>query len=135
MVPRAEPRSYYGRSVLKTPVWTPEVPLYFWVGGLGGASSALAFGAELTGYHELARRAWLNAAAALGVSPALLISDLGVRRRFLNMLRVVKVTSPMSVGSWLLAGASSSTALAAASIVTGERRREGRVAGGAAAAL
>jgi hypothetical protein len=135
MVPRAEPRSYYGRPVLKSPVWTFEIPTYFWTGGVGGASAALAFGAELTGNDDLARRAWLNAGAALAVSPALLVSDLGVPRRFLNMLRVFKVTSPMSVGSWLLAGASSATALAAASSVTGERRREGRVAGAAAAAL
>jgi hypothetical protein len=135
MVPRAEPRSYYGRPVLKSPVWTPEIPLYFWTGGLGGASAGLAFGAELTGNEELARRAWANALAAMAVSPVLLISDLGVRRRFLNMLRVFKVTSPMSVGSWLLAGVSSTTALAATSSATGRRRREGRAAGAAAAVL
>jgi DMSO reductase anchor subunit len=33
-----------------------------------------------------------------------LVHDLGRRGRFLNMLRVFKPTSPMSVGSWLLAG-------------------------------
>lgn len=135
MVPPAEPRSYYGRPVLKAPVWTFEVPTYFWTGGVGGASAALAFGAELTGNEELARRAWANALGALAVSPALLVSDLGVPRRFINMLRVFKVTSPMSVGSWLLAGASSATALAAGSSLSGERRREGRVAGAVAAAL
>ena len=135
MVPPAEPRSYYGRPVLKPPVWTPEIPVYFWTGGLGGASAALAFGAELTGNEELARRAWANAFAAMAVSPALLISDLGVRRRFLNMLRVFKVTSPMSVGSWLLAGTSTATALAAGSSLGGVRRGEGRAAGAAAAVL
>jgi formate-dependent nitrite reductase membrane component NrfD len=44
----------------------------------------------------------------------LLVSDLGRPERFLNMLRVFKVTSPMSVGSWILfvSGGASSTAAA-----------------------
>ena len=48
------------------------------------------------------------------VSPLLLVADLGRPERFLNMLRVFKVTSPMSVGSWTLlaSGAASSTVLA-----------------------
>ena len=50
----------------------------------------------------LARRAWAAALGGVGVSPALLISDLGRPARFLNMLRMFKVTSPMSVGSWML---------------------------------
>jgi formate-dependent nitrite reductase membrane component NrfD len=103
MVPPAEPRSYYGRAVIKEPQWTFEVPIYFFTGGLAGASAGLAFAARLTGRKKLARVATGNAMAAIAVSPPLLISDLGVPRRFLNMLRVFKVTSPMSVGSWLVA--------------------------------
>jgi formate-dependent nitrite reductase membrane component NrfD len=102
MVPPAEPRSYYGRPVIKEPTWTPEIPIYFFTGGLAGASAGLAFVARLTGHEQLARAATGNAFAAVAVSPALLISDLGVPKRFLNMLRVFKVTSPMSVGSWIL---------------------------------
>ena len=102
MVPRAEARSYYGRPVIKQPVWTPEVPVYFFFGGMAGASAGLAFGARLLGRRKLARVATANAFAGVAVSPALLISDLGVPRRFLNMLRVFKVTSPLSVGSWIL---------------------------------
>jgi formate-dependent nitrite reductase membrane component NrfD len=102
MVPPAEPRSYYGRPVIKEPVWTPEIPIYFFTGGLGGASAGLAFVARLTGQKKLARVATGNAFAGIAASPVLLISDLGVPKRFLNMLRVFKVTSPMSVGSWLL---------------------------------
>ena len=96
-------QSYYDRPVIKSPVWTPEVPVYFFTGGLAGASAGLAFGARLRGNRRLARVATGNAFAAIAVSPLLLISDLGVRHRFLNMLRVFKVTSPMSVGSWVLA--------------------------------
>ena len=102
MVPPAEPRSYYGLPVIKEPVWTPEIPVYFFMGGLAGASAGLAFAARVTGRKKLARAATGNAFAAVAVSPVLLISDLGVPRRFLNMLRVFKVTSPMSVGSWII---------------------------------
>jgi hypothetical protein len=113
-IPRAEWRSYYGRPVLKQPVWNPEIPFYFFTGGLGGASAGLALVAGLRGNDALARRAWLNALAGVGASPPLLIADLGKSSRFLNMLRVFKVTSPMSVGSWLLAASGLATTLAAA---------------------
>ena len=96
--------SYYGRPVIKEPVWTPEIPVYFFTGGLAGASAGLGVLAELRGNEVLARRAWAVALAGVAVSPVLLISDLGVPTRFLNMLRMFKVTSPMSVGSWILAG-------------------------------
>src|SRR5207237_1114238 len=56
---------------------------------------------------------WAATAVAHVVSPILLISDLGRPERFLNMFRVFKVTSPMSVGSWIL-GASGTASGAAA---------------------
>ena len=74
-------RSYYGQPVLKEPVWTPEIPVYFFTGGLGGASAGLAFLSELRGNDQLARCAWAASFAGLAVSPPLLISDLGVPRR------------------------------------------------------
>jgi formate-dependent nitrite reductase membrane component NrfD len=106
--------SYYGRPIIKQPVWKPEVPLYFFTGGLAGASSVLHGFAKLAGNARLARSALLIGAAADTVSPALLISDLGRPERFLNMLRMFKVTSPMSVGSWILfvSGGASNTAAA-----------------------
>jgi hypothetical protein len=104
--------SYYGRPILKEPVWRPEIPLYFFFGGIAGASSLLHLGARVTGNETLARRSLLIGAAADIVSPALLVSDLGRPERFLNMFRVFKVTSPMSVGSWILlvSGGASNTA-------------------------
>ena len=99
---RDEFTSYYGRPVIKEPVWTPEIPIYFFTGGLAGASAGLSLLARLTGRRKLARAATGNAFLGIAVSPVLLISDLGVPARFLNMLRVFKVTSPMSVGSWIL---------------------------------
>jgi DMSO reductase anchor subunit len=94
--------SYYGRPVLKEPVWKHEIPLYFFTGGLGGASAVLSTVARAAGNERLARRSIYVGAAADAVSPLLLISDLGRPERFLNMFRVFKVTSPMSVGSWIL---------------------------------
>jgi formate-dependent nitrite reductase membrane component NrfD len=104
--------SYYGRPILKEPVWQPEIPCYFFTGGLAGASSVLHLTARLAGNETLARRTLFVAAAADVLSPVLLVSDLGRPERALNMLRVFKVTSPMSVGSWVLlvSGGASSTA-------------------------
>jgi hypothetical protein len=129
-----EMRSYYGRPILKEPVWQPEIPFYFFFGGIAGASSVLHAGARVTGNEVLARRSLLIGAAADLVSPALLISDLGRPERFLNMLRVFKVTSPMSVGSWILfvSGASST---AAAALELAGKWRPAKVASEAVSAL
>jgi hypothetical protein len=107
-------RSYYGRPIVKEPVWQPEIPWYFFTGGIAGASSLLSLVARLGGNERLAKTSLYVGAAADAVSPALLISDLGRPERFLNMFRVFKLTSPMSVGSWILlvsGGASSTAAL------------------------
>ena len=114
MVPRAEPRSYYGRPVVKPPVWSPEVPWYFFTGGILGGAATLALAAEWRGDERLAWSARVVAMCAGTVSPVLLISDLGRPARFFNMLRVFRPTSPMSVGSWLLAVAATSNAFAGA---------------------
>ena len=120
MVPQAEFTSYYGRPVLKEPVWkSPDVPGYLFLGGLAGASSALAAFAQLSGNRELSRASKTAAAGAISLSAAALVHDLGRPARFLNMLRVFKVTSPMSVGSWLLAAYGPVAGAAAVSEVTG----------------
>jgi polysulfide reductase-like protein len=132
---RDEPaRTYYGRPVVKQPVWKPEVPWYFFTGGLGGASTVLAFVAGLARNRPLARRSWLIAFAAFGLSPLLLIRDLGRPERFLNMLRVLKPTSPMSIGSWLLSITATSTGVATAGELFGWFPRIARYARPLAAA-
>ncbi len=94
---------YYGLPLLKEPVWTWEVPAYFFVGGAAGAAAAVGAAAQLTGAHgDLVRDARWIAAAGGALSAPLLIGDLGRPERFLNMLRVFKVQSPMSVGAWTL---------------------------------
>lgn len=116
---------YYGTPLLKPPQWTVEVPLYFFVGGAAGAAAVIAAVGSLSPANdELVRDAQWLAAIGGAVSPALLVADLGLPSRFLNMLRVFKVLSPMSVGSWTLVVFSSSAAAAA---VLGELQyRRGR---------
>ena len=78
MVPEAEFSSYYGRPVIKEPVWqAPDVAGYLFFGGLAGASSVLAAGAHLSGHRELARVAKLTALGAISLSAAALVHDLG----------------------------------------------------------
>jgi hypothetical protein len=115
-------RSYYGRPVIKEPTWKPQIPLYFFTGGLGGASSVLGYLARRSGNDELADRTVWIAGAADTASALLLISDLGRPERFHHMLRVFKVTSPMSVGSWILAFSGTASGIAAAAHTFGLRR-------------
>jgi hypothetical protein len=127
---------YYGRPIIKPPVWEErEIAGYLFTGGLAGASSILAAGADLTGRPALARGSRVMATGAIGVSLLALIKDLGRPERFLNMLRVFKPTSPMSVGVWILVGYAPLAAGAAASDVSGRLPRLGRVAGLGAAGL
>ena len=135
MVPEAEFRSYYDRPVLKEPVWKWYVPAYFFAGGLAAGSSMMAAGADVLGRPDIARRARIAAAAGATVGGGLLVADLGRPARFLNMLRVAKPTSPMSVGSWVLALFGPAAGVSALSEVTGVFPRIGRVAGLGAAAL
>jgi len=106
---------YYGLPVLKGPPWTPEVPAYLFVGGAAGAAAVIGSVAGLLAPsdRQLIRDARWVAALGAVISPALLVSDLGMPSRFLNMLRVFKIHSPMSVGSWTLVAFSSTAAAAA----------------------
>jgi formate-dependent nitrite reductase membrane component NrfD len=109
-----EMQSYYGKPIVKEPTWKPEIGWYLFTGGLAGGSSVLHGFARVTGNERLATSCTYIGAAADAVSPLLLISDLGRPERFLNMLRVFKVTSPMSVGSWILLVSSGATTTEAA---------------------
>lgn len=136
LVPEPEFTSYYGRPVIKAPVWKqPDVPLYLFVGGAAGVSALLAEGAAATGRPALERYGRLAASSGAVISTVALIHDLGKPSRFLNMLRVFKVTSPLSVGSFILAPFGALSTAAAASALTGRLPRLGRLAGVGTAAL
>jgi formate-dependent nitrite reductase membrane component NrfD len=94
---------YYGQPVVKPPVWTWQVPLYFFFGGIAGMAAVIASAAIVFHHVDLARAAmWLASIAGAILSPVLLIMDLGRPHLFLNMLRVFKHRSPMSMGAWIL---------------------------------
>ena len=119
MVPEAEFSSYYGRPIVKPAPWEDEVAAYLFLGGLGAGSALLAAGAQLTGNVTLRRNTRFAALASAGLGTVALIRDLGRPERFLHMLRTVKLTSPMSVGSWILVTFSTGAGVAAAGKWTG----------------
>jgi Polysulphide reductase, NrfD len=127
MVPRARFTSYYGRPVLKRPVWKDDIAYYFFLGGLSAGSSLLGTGAAATGRPALRRGTRIGALVSLGAGTYFLIADLGRPERFHHMLRVAKPTSPMSVGTWLLAAYSPAVGLAAAAELMPARLRRGPV--------
>ena len=119
--------TYYDVPLLKPPVWTWEVPAYFFVGGTAGAAALIGAVAGRTGGGtDLVRDARWVAAVGAALSPPLLISDLGRPERFLNMLRVFKLQSPMSVGAWTLV-AFSTAAAASAFADLAHRTTDGRL--------
>ncbi len=145
MVPEAEFRSYYGRPIIKAPVWkNPDVPLYLFLGGLAGSSSVLAAMARATGRPSLRRAGRMAAAGGAVGGTVFLVHDLHRPSRFLHMLRVLKPTSPLSVGTWILSPFATFAAATAAAEAWGWVRggrdedwveRAGDVAGVAAAAI
>lgn len=100
--------TYYEKPLLKPPVWIWTVPAYFYVGGIAGAAMVLALAGEIVGGEKLRRFEercrWIGAIGG-GIGTAFLIHDLGRPGRFLFMLRVFRPTSPMNLGSWVLAAA------------------------------
>lgn len=97
--------SYYNRPMIKKPTWKWFIPLYFVIGGLGGGVALIGGLADLMGgqrHRATVRRARYIALIAALISPVLLILDLGRPQRFHHMLRVFKVSSPLSVGTWIL---------------------------------
>jgi hypothetical protein len=112
--PRASSETgYYGIPLLKQPPWTWEIPAYFFVGGAAGAAAVIGTLADWIGDDEkLANDARWVAAGGAGLSSVLLIADLGRPERFLGMLRVFKLQSPMSIGAWTLAAFGSSAGAA-----------------------
>src|SRR2546421_7850000 len=101
---REEP-SYYDYPVLKAPVWRWEIIWYFFFGGLAAGCYVIASIAALFGSREdraVARTGYYLSLLSVLPCPILLTKDLGRPERFLHMLRLFKVKSPMSMGTWSL---------------------------------
>lgn len=114
-LPIASPETgYYTQPMLKEPQWTQLIPLYFFVGGASGSLGVIGSLADvLGGETKLALKARWMAVGGAALSSVLLIWDLGRPVRFLNMLRVFKPKSVMSMGSWVLSAFSSFAGVAA----------------------
>ena len=103
MVPDAQFQSYYGNHVVKPAPWKYEIPAYLFLGGVAAGGALLGAGGAVAGYPALRRIGRFTAVGAAALGGGALVKDLGKPSRALNMMRTVKLTSPMSVGSWILA--------------------------------
>jgi hypothetical protein len=106
--------SYYGRPIIKAPVWRWDIPAYLFAGGLAAGAAMIAGGSQLTGRPRLRRVCRFTSLGAVGASTYFLIHDLGRPERFHHMLRVAKPTSPMSMGTWILTAFAPAAGIAAA---------------------
>jgi formate-dependent nitrite reductase membrane component NrfD len=102
--PERKDKNYYGIPPIKHAHWTWQIPIYFWIGGLGAGAHMFSTVAQLLGHEDeaLQRASRYTVLVTMILSPVLLIWDLGRPERFLNMMRVIKLRSPMSVQSWSL---------------------------------
>jgi formate-dependent nitrite reductase membrane component NrfD len=125
--------------VIHPSVWTWEVALYFWFGGIASGASFAALAADIAGDEASARVARKVALATVMPAPVLLIADLGRPARFLNMLRIFKPRSPMNMGAWCLTAFSAAGAGAVGADLIGAdligARRAGRALGAGQAFL
>jgi len=115
-LPAHAPATYYERPLLKKPHWEGRVITYLFLGGIMGGSGMLVMiaGDRPEREADLARSARYVSFALAAACPIVLISHLGRPARFLNMLRIVKFKSVMSMGVWgLLAFSGPATAAAA----------------------
>jgi formate-dependent nitrite reductase membrane component NrfD len=102
--PQRGDKNYYGIPPIKHAHWTWQIPVYFWIGGLGAGTHLFSTVAQLLGHEDeaLKRASRYTVLVTMILSPILLIWDLGRPERFYNMLRIVKLRSPMSTQSWSL---------------------------------
>lgn len=117
LVDRVERATYYDMPMVKKPGWRWYIPAYFWVGGIAGGAAVVGAAAHFLGgekHHDTVRHArWLSLAMA-GIAPIPLILDLGRPERFHHMFRVFKISSPLSVGTWILSAFGATSGVLAA---------------------
>lgn len=103
-------------ALLQSSHWPFLIDVYFFLGGLAGGAFVIATIAHLLDpvrYRDTVRVGYYLALVALIPCPLILIVDLGVPSRFLNMVRHFSPSSPMSMGAWALLGFSVCAGLAA----------------------
>ena len=94
--------TYYDRPLLKAPHWEWNVVTYLFLGGIMGGLGLIQVLADEKKPEEkkLKRTVHITSFALAAINPGILITHLGKPERFLNMLRIVKFKSPMSMGVW-----------------------------------
>jgi formate-dependent nitrite reductase membrane component NrfD len=90
---------------IKLATWEWYIPIYFWAGGISAGGWLAAAAEDWAGERDrdVVRAGRYLALGGVMAGSALLIADLGRPDRFLNMLRIIKARSAMSLGSWGLA--------------------------------
>ena len=99
---RRSDKNYYSIPPIKHAHWTWQIPVYFWIGGIGAGVHLFSTIAQILGHKDeaLTRTSRYTVLGTMILSPILLIWDLGRPERFYNMLRILKLRSPMSTQSW-----------------------------------
>src|SRR4028119_482810 len=102
--PKRKDKHYYGIPPIKHAHWTWQIPVYFWIGGIGAGTQLFSTVAQLLGHEDAAlkRASRYTVLVTMILSPIFLIWDLGRPERFYNMMRILKLRSPMSTQSWSL---------------------------------
>src|SRR5687768_2555409 len=103
-------------SLLQSPHWPFLIDVYFFLGGLAGGAFVFATAAQILNarrYRDVVRVGYYLSLAALIPCPVILIVDLGVPARFVNMMMRFNTDSPMSMGAWALLGFSACAFVAA----------------------
>jgi formate-dependent nitrite reductase membrane component NrfD len=119
-------------ALLQSPHWPILIDVYFFLGGLAGGAFVIATVANLLDsarFRDVARVGYYLALLALIPCPIILIVDLGVPARFMNMLMTFNTTSPMSMGAWALLGFSICAFLAALMTFLEDSGRAGSLSG------
>ena len=91
--------------MLKSPEWHHLIVWYFFIGGIAGGAYFTAAIADNFGSARdrgAVRIGYLLSLPLIALCGILLILDLGVPSRFLNMMRTFKFSDPMSIGAWML---------------------------------
>lgn len=124
--------TYYDRPAVKPSHWDWTVSGYIWLAGLGGAAqliAAIAQGTDRERFRGAIRNARIISTVGSAIGAGLLIIDLKTPQRWYNMLRILRPTSPMSFGSYILSGFGGLSALTLLGEVMDDRGKLGRAAG------
>ncbi len=91
--------------MVRAPDWGMIIIWYFFLGGIAGGAYFMGAIADNFGGRrdrEVAKVGYLIAFPLVIICGILLILDLGMPSRFLNMVKIFKFWDPMSIGAWAL---------------------------------